>query len=162
MENFAEELEKYLDQDIENFLELGKPIDRKYIRSNTKHHYNNTNQGKKNKGSSERVRSDSTNLMSKYEAEYALKLLNMGLTLYREPHLKDCTHIADFYVYHEDLEEGVLVEITSSSRISGDKKKQHESLREFSELYGIPFIPLYKEDLENMGINTSHPKPNNV
>ena len=146
MENFKNELDYYCDiknHDITCFMDLGTPIDEKYIEANRKRN------GKD--------RTDCyCNLMDDLEAQYALKLLELGLTLYREPRLKDCSSRPDFYVYNEELQEGVLVEITQYKKNNNSKKKgkQHQNISEFSHIYGIPFIPLFREDLEMMGLHT--------
>ena len=147
MESFQDELEYYCDyknQDITCFLDLGDPIDKEYIKTHRKNGPN---------GFKER-NTDCLNLMDELEAGYALKLLDLGLTVYREPRLMDCNSCADFYIFDPELEEGVLVEITryEKGKANGKKNNQHKNLREFCELYGIPFIALFKEDLEMMSL----------
>lgn len=153
MKSFQEELEYYCDyknQDITCFLDLGDPIDKEYIKTHTKGHNNR----KRNEYGLEEKRVCPENLMDESEANYALKLLDQGLILYREPILVDCNSCADFYVFHPELEEGVLVEITryEKGKANGKKNNQHKNLRECCKRYGIPFIALFKEDLEKMGI----------
>lgn len=145
MGSFEEELEYHCDyktQDITCFLDLGNPIDEEYIKTYSKNGRNGSN-GRNN---------GCLNLMDELEASYALKLLDLGLIVYREPRLMDCNSCADFYVYHPELKDGVLVEITrfEKGKANGKKNNQHKNLREYCKLYGIPFIALFREDLEMM------------
>lgn len=146
-------------QDITLFLDLGPPIDEDYIE---KHRKSNRRE-RANENELEEKNDYPHNLMDDIEANYALKLIQSGLILYREPHLKEqekqdrkqCRSIPDFYVYHPELKEGVLVEITQygKNHSSKTKREQHDNLRNFCEKYNIPFIPLFREDLEMMGLS---------
>ncbi len=164
MENpvIEEELDDYCNekaQDINLFLDLGAPIDEEYIET---HRKSNRKKNVNEFGLKEKL-NYSTNLMDDLEADCALKLIKAGLVVYREPHLKEqdeedmkqCRSIPDFYVYHPELKDGVLVEITRYSKKcnSKTKREQHENLRRFCEKHHIPFIPLFGEDLEKMGLS---------
>ena len=168
MENpeFKEELDDYCNEkgeDTNLFLDLGNPIDEEYIET---HRKSNRKKSVNEFGLEEKL-DYSTNLMDDLEADYALKLIKAGLIVYREPHLKEhdeeekkqCRSIPDFYIYHPELKDGVLVEITryTKEHNSTRKKEQHENLREFCEKHKIPFIPLFVDDLKNMGLHPYTP-----
>ena len=159
MEEFKEKLDYYCDyknHDITCFLDLGNPIDETYIETHRK-----SNRYKKlNEYGLEERNDYPNNLMDDLEANYALSLIKTGLVVYREPHLRDCCSIADFYIYHQELKEGVLVEITRYGKKHHSKKKreQHENLRKSCQKYNIPFIPLFLEDLEIMGLTLTTKK----
>lgn len=90
------------------------------------------------------------NQFSSHEREYARMMIRLGFTVYREPVIKDCNHLPDFYIWDPDCNFGVLVEITKSSKnsLSERKKRQIKSLNEISKFYDIPFVVLFKEDLD--------------
>lgn len=90
------------------------------------------------------------NDFSQEERAYARKMIRLGFEVYREPELKDCNHLPDFYIFDPKIKQGFLVEITKSSRdrLHKRKKKQLESLQNFSKQYSIPFLLLCKEDLD--------------
>lgn len=144
-------IEKEEEKNIEYYLEflhLGDAVDEEYIERYRKSNWRN---GMFNGEEKEKYNG---NLMDDYEANYALKLLSLGLCLFREPKFKEgCNSRADFFVYSEELKDGVLVEITSLPRKhnSESKSKQHDNLSKSSDTK-VPFIPLFKEDLEDMGV----------
>ena len=160
-----EELDDYCNEkgeDINLFLDLGAPIDEEYIETHRKRNMKNN----LNEFGLEEKQNHFEHPMDDLEADYALQLVKIGLIVYREPHLIQqdknskeegnmCHSIPDFYVYHPELKDGVLVEITRYSKdcSSKAKKEQHKNLGKFCEKYHIPFIPLFGEDLETMGLS---------
>ena len=131
---------KIANERARSFLVLDDPIDEEYIEMHKKENR-------------EELKCPE-NMMDDWEADYALKLINQGYLVFREPKLIGCRHKPDFYIYSEELDEGVLVELTSLTRkhSNGGKKRQHDSLGKVCDICGIPFIPLFREELEDMEI----------
>lgn len=94
----------------------------------------------------------SGNQFSRDEREYARMMIRLGFTVYREPVIKDCNHLPDFYICDPDSHFGVLVEITKSTKkyLSERKRRQIKSLEEIAKFYNIPFFVLFKEDLDRL------------
>lgn len=90
------------------------------------------------------------NQFSPHEREYARMMIRLGFKVYREPEIKDCNNLPDFYIVEPISDFGVLVEITKSSKysLSERKKRQIKNLEEISRFYNIPFVALFKEDLD--------------
>lgn len=86
--------------------------------------------------------------MSDNEREFAKLLLTRDLIVYREPTIKDCTKVPDFFVYNPRTDNGKLVEITLYPSTTHDERKT-EQVKALA-MTGIPLVVLYKEHMENI------------
>ena len=86
--------------------------------------------------------------MNKNEREFARLLIRRNFLVYREPEIRDCNRIPDFFVLNPRSGVGKLVEITLffSDSIDNRKRQQIAEL----ESCGIPFVVLYREQMENI------------
>lgn len=86
--------------------------------------------------------------MNYEEREFAHLLLTRDLVVYREPEIRDCNRIPDFFVFNPRHGNGKLVEITLSSCMTRDKRKRGQ-IKDLS-MCGIPLVVLYKEQMESI------------
>jgi len=102
--------------------------------------------------------------MNSYEFKFASYLVNnKNLLVFREPKIKGCSHVPDFYIFNSSAYAGKIVELTlydSSYSVykSGNKsqqeveksiKRKHEQINDIKGC-GIPYVILYREQLENV------------
>ncbi len=99
--------------------------------------------------------------MNSYEFKFANYLCSMGLYVFREPRIESCFHIPDFFVFNQSDCTGTLLELTlynrdftncnTHKRPRNEVKKTIERKKgQIQELEncGIPYMVLYREDLE--------------
>lgn len=86
--------------------------------------------------------------MNSEEKQFAKLLLSRDMIVYREPRIELCDSIPDFFVYNPRTTNGKLVEITLSKMETGDKRKRRQ-IRNL-ELCGIPFVILFREQMERI------------
>ncbi len=104
--------------------------------------------------------------MNSYEMKFAYFTYSMGLVVFREPRIDNCIHIPDFYLFNPITLSGTLVELTlynrdftncnTGNRHRNEVKKSIKRKQgQISELQGcgIPYIILYREELEQIRNN---------
>lgn len=101
--------------------------------------------------------------MNSYEFKFASYFHHEGYSIFREPDIFGCSHLPDFFMYNPIVNDGKLVELTMYNRDFTNcnvsrrprnevkktilrKKGQIEEL----ESCNIPFVVLYREDLEQL------------
>ena len=97
--------------------------------------------------------------MNSYEKRFANILQSKGLFVFREPIIDGVSHIPDFFVYNRRCFQGKLVELTLYDRefkhYSANEKsiaRKKRQIEEFSNC-GIPFVAIYRENLESIRRN---------
>ncbi|OGC36422.1 hypothetical protein A2369_01400 [candidate division WS6 bacterium RIFOXYB1_FULL_33_15] len=94
--------------------------------------------------------------MNSYEREFVKILQNRGLIVFREPELCDYDCKPDFFVYNPYIDQGKIVEVTLLNKeftsSNCDRKTKERKIRQFKrmEASGIPFVVMYRENLENI------------
>ena len=97
--------------------------------------------------------------MHPVEREFATLLLTRGFIVFREPTILDCEHIPDFFIFNRRSQSGKLVEITllkedlTNGHIGRKTKKRKERQLEALQECGVPFVVLYREQMENIRAN---------
>lgn len=94
----------------------------------------------------------STIQMHSEERAFAECLVKKGLMVYREPHIKDCDSVADFYVYNPESHVGTVVEITMCEKkaLTPRKKKQIANLSRSCDFYGLRLMVLYRDNIRSV------------
>jgi len=94
--------------------------------------------------------------MNSYEKRFANILQTRGLYVFREPIIDGVTHIPDFFVFNPKSYQGKLVELTLYDRDfkhynpnERSVKRKKRQIEEFSNC-GIPFVAIYRENLESI------------
>jgi hypothetical protein len=94
--------------------------------------------------------------MNVQERNFAKHLLRRDLVVFREPQLIDYPIVPDFFIYNVFCNRGKLVELTlfnkdfsngnSSQKSKNRKERQYMCL----ESCGIPYVILYRDNLESI------------
>jgi len=101
--------------------------------------------------------------MNSYEFKFASFFHREGYSIFREPYIFGCRHLPDFFMYSPFVNEGKLVELTMYNRgftncnvnrrprneVKKTLQRKRNQLEEIQDC-GIPYIILYREELENI------------
>ncbi|GIK83992.1 MAG: hypothetical protein BroJett025_06140 [Patescibacteria group bacterium] len=98
------------------------------------------------------------NTMNEYERGVAQLFIEKGLLVYREVPIGTNGSTADFYVYNPRSKKGKLVEVTLIQQVynPGDRQPSHKTRKRkgrqlvLLNATGMPFVVLYKENLESI------------
>lgn len=82
------------------------------------------------------------NHFSKKEKKFAKTFIELGYDVYREPEIRNCNHLADFYICNPALDKDVVVEITDLENFPPKKKEQIKDISNHCDFYNIPFVVL--------------------
>lgn len=136
-EDFSSLLDSYLDERADDILVLGRPLTLGDFRRYSSCDF-----------SDDSVMSS----MHSEERAFAECMVKDGLIVYREPQIRDCNCIPDFYVYNPESEKGTVVEITmyEKATLSKRKRKQISTLTEYCDFYDLRFIVLYRESIRKV------------
>jgi hypothetical protein len=93
--------------------------------------------------------------MNSYEARFVEILLERDLVVFREPLIANVDCVPDFFVYNCKRGSGKLVEITLMPKNGNGKngfrtKMRKERQKESLASTGIPYVILYREELEKV------------
>lgn len=149
VEDFCSLLDSYVESDPQDALVLDEPLSLEDLAKDSKVEY--SPEGLKLRPYIDSSTSCSVRMHSE-ERAFAECLVKRGLMVYREPHVKDCDSIPDFYVYNPESHIGTVVEITMCERkaLTARKKKQIANLSRSCDFYGLRLMVLYRDNIRSV------------
>lgn len=92
--------------------------------------------------------------MNSYEKEFVKLLHSRGMIVFREPMIESIDCKPDFFIFNPYTQKGKIVEITlcekNYSNGNRDTVKRKRRQAEKLEQTGIPYVILYRENLERI------------